>query len=68
MAANNDVVLTLGFLQNFQLFSREPAFNVDAVKKAYADSSIAVHFLYLTKMPAVRVPVTQYKVSEQGGA
>jgi VWFA-related protein len=68
MAANNDVSLTLGFLQNFQLFSREPAFDVDAVKKAYADSSIAVHFLYLTKMPAVRVPVTQYKAGEQVGS
>lgn len=67
MVANNDIVMTLGFLQNFQLFSREPSFNVDAVKKAYADSSIAVHFLYLTKMPAVRIPVTQYKAAEQGG-
>ena len=67
MAANSDIAITLGFLQNFLLFNREPAFNVDAVKKAYADSSIAVHFLYLTKMPAVRVPVTQYKAAEHGG-
>jgi VWFA-related protein len=68
MAANNDVVASLGFLQSFQLFSRDPSFNVDAVKKAYADSSIAVHFLYLTKMPAGKVSVNQYKLAEQGGS
>jgi hypothetical protein len=67
-AANNDVVASLGFLQSFQLFSRDPSFNVDAVKKAYADSSIAVHFLYLTKMPAGKVSVNQYKLAEQGGS
>jgi len=68
LAATNDVALTFGFLQNFQFFNRDPSFDVAAVKRAYADSSIAVHFLYLTKMPAVRTPVTQHLATEEGGS
>jgi VWFA-related protein len=33
----------------FQYFRREISFNVDLIKKAYSNSSISIHFLYLTK-------------------
>jgi len=33
------------------LYSREVAFDVATVKQAYADSSIAIHFLFLTNPP-----------------
>lgn len=33
----------------FALYSREVPFKVDMVKKVYADSSISIHFLFLTK-------------------
>jgi hypothetical protein len=32
-------------------FKREISFDVDAVKQAYADSSISIHFLFITKPP-----------------
>lgn len=35
----------------FSFQKRKPTMNADAVKKAYADSSIAIHFLYLTSLP-----------------
>lgn len=33
------------------LFRREISFDVDDVKQAYADSSISIHFLFITKPP-----------------
>ena len=33
----------------FSLYSREVPFKVDMVKRVYADSSISIHFLFLTK-------------------
>ena len=61
-----NAALTLKFMENFQFFTRDIKFDVEAVKKAYADSSISVHFLFLTKTPAVDVPisVSQAKPSE----
>jgi len=41
--------MNIADLFNFQ--KRKPTLNADAVKKAYADSSIAIHFLYLTPLP-----------------
>lgn len=35
----------------FSFQKRKPTLDADAVKKAYADSSIAIHFLYLTTLP-----------------
>lgn len=45
----------------FDYSARSVRFNLDAVKKAYADSSITVHFLFITKTPAVKAPVTSGK-------
>jgi len=53
-----DTALTFKLMENFQFFTREVRFNVEAVKKAYADSSIVVHFLYVTKTPAGDVAIT----------
>ena len=52
-----DPTVTMKFLEMFDLFNRNVGINVDAVNKAYADSSISIHFLFLTKTPAVRNPV-----------
>ena len=38
----------------FEFFRRDISFDVDLVKRSYADSSISIHFLFLTK-PAQRV-------------
>jgi VWFA-related protein len=35
----------------FEFFKRESSFNVDQVKKAYADASISIHFLFVTEPP-----------------
>ena len=47
-----NVSLTLSSL--FDLFVRDTEFDVDKVKQAYADSSVSIHFLYITK-PSPRV-------------
>jgi VWFA-related protein len=52
---------TMKFLEMFELFNRDISFNVDAVKKAYADSSISVHFIMVTKTPAIKNDV-EYRV------
>ena len=62
-----DPSTTMKFLEMFELFNRDISFNVDAVKKAYADSSIAVHLLFITKTPAVRDPVEFYVAGSQAG-
>jgi len=48
-----DIVQTVTGL--FEFFKRETTIDVDAVRKAYADSGAGVHFLYLTR-PAPKVP------------
>ncbi len=47
-----NVSLTLSSL--FDLFVRDTEFDVEKVKQAYADSSVSIHFLYITK-PSPRV-------------
>lgn len=42
-----NVSLTLSSL--FDLFVRDTEFDVEKVKQAYADSSVSIHFLYITK-------------------
>jgi hypothetical protein len=48
-----DIVATISRVSEFQ--KREVAFNVDSVKQAYSDSSISIHFLFITK-PAEIIP------------
>jgi len=48
-----DIVQTVTGL--FEFFRRETPLDVDTVRKAYADSGAAVHFLFLTR-PAPKVP------------
>lgn len=61
----DDLFLKAKFMENFDLFVRDVKFDVEAVKKAYADSSISIHFLYVTKTPGVKTPVT---VARDGAA
>jgi VWFA-related protein len=58
MENQSNPALVLKLMENFQFFKRDVDFNVDAVKKAYADSSIAIHFLFLTKTPAIPTSIT----------
>lgn len=48
-----DVMFDL--MEKFELYNRDVTFDVRAVQEAFSDSSIAVHFLYLTKtvLPSV---------------
>lgn len=50
-----DIVHNLTELMN--LFRRDISFNVDTVKQAYADSSISIHFLFISKPPRNRYGV-----------
>ncbi|MEE8605801.1 MAG: hypothetical protein V3S65_10515 [Candidatus Aminicenantaceae bacterium] len=47
-----DIVMALTTVMN--LFRRDVSFNVDAVQQTFADSSIAIHFLFLTSPPPNR--------------
>jgi hypothetical protein len=60
----DDIALQFQLMEKFQFYKRDVAFDVEAVKKAYADSSIAVHFLFLTKTPAHNLPIESSRPSE----
>jgi hypothetical protein len=47
-------------------YHRDITFDVDAVRKAFSDSSIAAHFLFITKAPAQdsRVEITDMKPAQ----
>jgi hypothetical protein len=60
MQYQGDPSVSLQLLEMFELFNRNIGINVDAVNKAYADSSITIHFLFLTKTPAVRNDVEYF--------
>lgn len=47
-----DIVQSLTEIMN--LFKREISFDVNEVQQAYADSSITIHFLFLTNLPQNR--------------
>ena len=66
LISNNmdDIALQFQLMEKFQFFKRDVAFDVEAVKKAYADSSIVVHFLFLTKSPAHNLPIESSRPSE----
>ena len=50
MDANQaDAARTFKLMENFQMFQRDVDFDVEGIKRAYADSSISVHFLFLTR-------------------
>jgi hypothetical protein len=50
MDANQaDAARTFKLMENFQMFQRDVDFDVEAIKQAYADSSISVHFLFMTR-------------------
>lgn len=44
----------------FEFYRRDVLVNIDFVKHAYADSSIAVHFLFITAPPPRQVPGVEY--------
>ena len=57
-----DIQHTLSGL--FEFHRRYTSFNVDKIKKAYADSSISIHFLYITKPPQRSFGLTMQEKSE----
>jgi VWFA-related protein len=57
-----DIVQKLTEVMN--LYRREVSFNVEAVQQAYADSSIAIHFLFLTTPPQKKYGVQFEEHSE----
>jgi hypothetical protein len=67
MAISNNmdnIALQFQLMEKFQFYTREVTFDVGAVKRAFADSSIAVHFLFLTKTPPHELPITSAQPSD----
>lgn len=60
MDANQaDAARTFKLMENFQMFQRDVDFDVEAIKRAYADSSISVHFLFMTRTLPENADVTE---------
>jgi len=57
----HDLALTFKMMERLQLFTRDTRFDVTAVKRAYADASVSVHFLFLTKTSSERNPISVYQ-------
>jgi VWFA-related protein len=65
MAESQDDFYTMfSYMEYFEFYTRSIRFNVEAVKKAYADSSITVHFLFITKTAAERIPLTEKRSTD----
>ena len=47
--ASDEVYSEMDMADLLEFYKREPMFSVDAVKKAYSDSSMSIHFLFITK-------------------
>jgi VWFA-related protein len=48
----------------FEMFKRDIDFNVEKVKQAFADSSVSIHFLYITKPAPLQYGVYMKEQSE----
>ena len=57
MENQDKIQLLTKFTEAFDSFHRDVGFDVETVKRAYADSGITIHFLYVNKTPAVQYPV-----------
>lgn len=60
--ARQDLLFKLNDL--FAVYRRDINLNVDLIKQAYSDSSIAVHFLFITKLPEQKAGVWYHEQSE----
>lgn len=60
----DDPFKVFSYMENFDLHARSVRFNLDSVKKVYSDSSITVHFLFITKASATNVPITEAKKAD----
>jgi VWFA-related protein len=58
MTMMNDPETTFTYLELFDFHKRDARFNVEAVKRAFSDSSISVHFLFITKTSPLRTEIT----------
>lgn len=58
MARMNDPQTTFSYMELFDFHRRDARFDVEAVKRAFSDSSISVHFLFITKTPSLRTDIT----------
>ncbi len=50
----NDMNYLLNLQELFDFYTRDLTFDIDKVKQVFSDSSISIHFLYITKAPNMR--------------
>ncbi len=51
----------------FNFYRRDISFDVNLIKKVFADSSISIHFLYLTKVPMHMIDITRIDALSKHG-
>ncbi len=64
MSTQENPNLQFDLMGLFEFYKRDIAFDVNTVKQAYADSSIAIHFLYFTKIPETTPGILMEEHSE----
>ncbi len=47
--------LLIEYYDTIEFFRREISFDIDKVKKVFSDSSISIHFLFITKPPSINI-------------
>ncbi|MBM3294711.1 MAG: hypothetical protein FJY82_09325 [Candidatus Aminicenantes bacterium] len=58
MTRMNEPETTFSYMELFDFHRRDVGFNVEAVKRAFSDSSVSIHFLFITKPPVLRTDIT----------
>jgi hypothetical protein len=54
----------LNLISIFDHYYRDVSFDVDLIKKTFSDSLLAIHFLFITKTPPVKVDITSLRPSD----
>lgn len=63
MGGNPYDVNMLFNLMDQDLFKRDPAFDIRTIREAFSDSSVAIQFLFLTKIPVMEFDITALRPS-----
>jgi len=58
---SDEVYTVMDMADLLELYKRESLFSVDAVKKAYSDSSMSIHFLFITKTRSMGLDLTEMR-------
>jgi hypothetical protein len=62
-ASGGSIGFTMELMAILDFYKRDITFDVDLVKKTFSDSSMVVHFLFITKTPPVQIEIARMRPS-----